>query len=115
MDWLNNFSSPKFRKRYEEKCFKHFIKLHNHDGCRIRYNVFSDNITVFYYYDNDELFNVNKDIDILRQFFKKCKFDLYRWNTMAEIGFLNNTGNSYSDIIFKRDFKFLTRLDIRKR
>ena len=47
MDWSNNFSSPKFRKRYEEKRFKDFIKLRNHDDCRIRHNVFSDNITVF--------------------------------------------------------------------
>ena len=57
--------------KYEKKCFEHFKKLRNHDDCRIRYVICYDNIKVFYYYDDDELFDVNKDIDILRQFFKK--------------------------------------------
>ena len=39
MDWLNKFPSPKFRKRYEEKCFRDFKKLGNHDDCRIRYEI----------------------------------------------------------------------------
>ena len=60
------------------------MKLRNHDDCRIRYEIYYDNITVFYYYDDDELFDVNKDIDILRQFLKKCKFDINGWNTTAE-------------------------------
>ena len=70
-------------------------------------------ISVFYYYDDDELFDVNKDIDILRQFLKKCKFDINGWNTTAEIGINNSTETNYSDIIFNREFKFLTRLDIK--
>ena len=57
-------------------------------------------ISVFYYYDDDELFDVNKDIDILRQFLKKCKFDINGWNTTAEIGINNSTETNYSDIIF---------------
>ena len=114
MDWSNKFPSPKFRKRYEEKRFKHFMKLCNHDDCRIRYQIYYDDIKIFYYYGDDELFGVNKDIDILRQFFKKCKFDIHGWNTTAEIGINNSTETNYSDIIFKREFKFLTRLDIKK-
>ena len=106
MDWLN---------KYEKKCFEHFKKLRNHDDCRIRYVICYDNIKVFYYYDDDELFDVNKDIDILRQLLKKCKFDIKGWNTTAEIGINNSTETSYSDIIFNREFKFLTRLDIKKR
>ena len=114
MDWSNNFPSPKFRKRDEEKCFKHFMKLRNHDDCRIRYQIYYDDIKIFYYYDDDDLFDVNKDIDILRKFFKKCKFDINGWNTTAEIGINNSTETNYSDIIFKKEFKFLTRLDIKK-
>ena len=67
-------------------------------------------ILVFYYYDDDELF----DVDILRQFLKKCKFYLYNWNTDPVIGIFNSTETNYSDILFNRDFKFLTRLDIKK-
>ena len=105
MDWLN---------KYEKKCFEHFKKLRNHEDCRIRCVICYDNIKVFYYYDDDELFDVNKDIDILRQFLKKCKFDINGWNTTAEIGTSNSTETNYSDIIFNREFEFLTRLDIRK-
>ena len=44
-------------------------------------------ILVFYYYDDDELF----DVDILRQFLKKCKFYLYNWNIDPVIGIFNST------------------------
>ena len=101
--------------KYEKKkCFEHFKKLRNHD-CRIRYVICYDNIKVFYYYDDDGLFDVNKDIDIFRQFLKKCKFDINGWNTTAEIGINNRTETNYSAIIFNREFKFLTRLDNKKR
>ena len=66
---------------------------------------------------NEHLFDVIKDINILRQFFKKCKFNKNNWNlTDIETPILNSKkeGN-YSDIIFKRNFAFLTRLDIKKR
>ena len=99
--------------KYEKKCFEHFKKLRNHDDCRIRYVICYDNIKDFYYYGDDELFDVNKDIDILRQFLKKCKFDINGWNTAAEIEINNSTETNYSDIIFNRQFKFLTRLDIK--
>ena len=62
--------------KYEKKRFEHFKKLRNHDDCRIRYVICYGNIKVFYYYDDDELFDINKDIDILRQFLKRCKFDI---------------------------------------
>ena len=71
-------------------------------------------ILKFYYYDNDELLDVNKDIDILRQFLKKCNFDINGWNTTVEIGINNSTETNYSDVIFNREFKFLTRLGIKK-
>ena len=106
MDWLN---------KYEKKCFEPFKKLCNHNDCRIRFVICNDNIKVFYYYDDDELFDVNKDIDILRQFLKKCKFDINGWNTTVEIGINNSTQTNYSYIIFNREFKFLIKLDIKKR
>ena len=95
----------------KKKCFEHFKKLCNHNDCRIRYVICNDNIKVFYYYDDDELFDVNKDIDILRQFLKKCKFNINGWNTTAEIGM--------KQIVLKQItvtlLQFLTRLDMKKR
>ena len=61
------------------------------------------------------IFDVNKDIDILRQYLKKCKFEINSRKTTAEIGILNCTKTNYSDTLFNRDFKFFTRLDIKKR
>ena len=102
---------------YEEKCFNHFIQIRQHEDCRLRFAICANDIKVFYYYCDDELFDVNKDINILRQFSKKCKFDKLGWCTTAEIGINNSTDNNYSEIIFNRKttFQFLTRLDIKKR
>ena len=54
-----------------------------------------------------------KTLIYLDSFLKKCKFDINGWNTTAEIGINNSTETNYSDIIFNREFKFLTRLDIK--
>ena len=107
-----------FQNNYEEKCLNHFIRIRNHYDCRLRFAICFENIKVFYYYQDDELFDVSKDVDILRQFLKKCKFDKLGWCTTAEIGINNSPDNNYSsDNIFNREnkFKFLTRLDIKKR
>ena len=56
-----------------------------------------------------------KTLIYLESFLKKCKFDKNGWNTTAEIGVNNSTKTNYSDIIFNRQFKFLTRFDIKKR
>ena len=117
MNCSNERAPLQFANNYEEKCFNHFIRISQHEDCRLRFATCSTDIKAFYYYCNDELFDVNKDINILRQFLKKCKFDKLGCNTTAEIGINNSTGNNYSDIIFNRqnNFKFLTRLDIKKR
>ena len=100
---------------YEEKCLKHFIKFREHYDCSLRFEICSDDITkINYYYNNDELFDVDKDINILRQFFKKCKLDRLNWCTTAEIGIKNSQEVNYSQLVFKRSFKFLTRLDIKR-
>ena len=106
-----------FQNSYEEKCFNRFIRIREHNDCRLRYAICPNDIKVFYYYHDDELFDVSKDINILRHFMKKCKLDKLGWNTAAEIGINNSTDNNYSEIIFNRKttFKFLTRLDIKKR
>ena len=118
MNFAPLHSAPlQYQNNYEEKCLNYFIRIREHYDCRLRFAICFDDIKVFYYYQDDELFDVNKDIDILRQFLKKCKFDKLGWNTTAEIGINNSFDNNYSDVIFNREssFKFLTRLDIKKR
>ena len=55
---------------YEKKCLEYFIKIRNHVDCRLYYEISYDEIKVYYYYDNEDLFDVIKDINILRQFLK---------------------------------------------
>ena len=105
-----------FQNNYEEKCLNYFIRIREHYDCRLRFAICANDIKVFYYYQDDELFDVSKDINILRQFLHKCKFDKLGWCTTAEIGINNSPDNNYSDIIFNRETSFscLTRLDIKK-
>ena len=102
---------------YEKKCLKYFIKIRNHVDWRLYYEISYDEIKVYYYYDNEDLFDVIKDINIPRQFLKKCKFNKNNWNlTDIQTPILNSKKEAnYSDIIFKRNFKFLAILDIKKR
>ena len=60
--------------------FRIFYKIRNHVDCRLYYEIFYDETQVYYYYDNEDLLDVIKDINILRQFFKKCKFNKNNWN-----------------------------------
>ena len=101
---------------YGEECLKHFVRIREHYDCRLRFEISSDNIIkIFYYHNDDDLFDVDKDINILRQLFKKCKLDRLNLCTTAEIGIDNSQDVNYSQLVFKRTFKFLTRLDIKKR
>ena len=58
-----------------------------------------------------------KVINILGQFLKKCKFNKNNWNfTDIQTTILNSKKKAnYSSIIFKRNFKFLAMLDVKKR
>ena len=100
---------------YEEECLKQFVIFRQHHDCKLRFEISSDIIKIYYYYNDDELYDVNKDINILRQFLKKCKLNRLNWCTTAEIGIDNSRDVNYSPLVFKRNFKFLTRLDIKRR
>ena len=100
---------------YEEECLKKFIIFRQHHDCKLRFEISLDIIKIYYYYNDDELYDVNKDINILRQFLKKCKLNKLNWYTTAEIRIDNSRDVNYSQLVFKRNFKFLTRLDIKRR
>ena len=51
---------------YEEECWKCFVKFREHYDCRLRFEISSDIIKIYYYDNDDEFFDVNKDINILR-------------------------------------------------
>ena len=65
---------------YEIDCMRQFLKLRYHENSPVRYSITDSLIKVFYYYDDIELFDIDKDIAILKQFLKRCKIQQKGWN-----------------------------------
>ena len=65
---------------YEIDCMRHFLKLRYHENSPMRYSITYSVIKVLYYYDDIDLFDVDKDITILKQFLKRCKIHQKGWN-----------------------------------
>ena len=90
---------------------RHFLKLRCHENLPVRYSITDSSIKVFYYYDDINLFDVDKDISILKQFFKRCKLHQKGWDVDPKTVVTHATTN-YSDIFFTKMFNYMTRLDI---
>ena len=45
-----------------KECLKHFVRICEHYDCRLRFEICSDIIKIYYYYNDDELLDVDKDI-----------------------------------------------------
>ena len=81
---------------------------------RIRFEIYPNQISVYYYYDNEEYFNLLRTIRNLYKYLRKCNMHLH-WKTYANVGINNLTEPNDSQIFFNRSIKRLTRLDIKKR
>ena len=51
-----------FLMTYEQKCLSHFIKIRDHVDCRLHYQISFDEINVYYYYNDEELFDIKKTL-----------------------------------------------------
>ena len=90
---------------------RHFLKLRCHENLPVRYSITDSLIKVFYYYDDIDLFDVDKDISILKQFLKRCKLHQKGCDVNLKTVVTHATTN-YSDIFFTKTFNYMTRLDI---
>ena len=90
---------------------RHFLKLPYHENSPVRYPITDNLIKAFYYYDKIDLFEVDKDISILKQFLKRCKLHQKGWDVDPKTVVTHATTN-YSDIFFTRTFNYMTRLHI---
>ena len=68
----------------------------------------------FFYYDDERYFNLQNCIKNLDNYLQECKIHKLNWNTWATVGIDNSSAANYSQLCFKRNLKYLTRLDIRK-
>ena len=103
--------SSKKNYSYEIDCMRHFLKLRYHENSPVRYSITDSLIKVFYYYDDIDLFDVDKDISILKHFLKQYKLHQKGWNIDPKIVVSNATTN-YSDIFFTKMFNYMMTLDI---
>ena len=97
---------------YTEECLKNFVKMKASYQVQIRFEIYPNEIQVYFYYNDENYFNVNKSIKDLDNYLRQYNVHKY---TYAQIGINNSTGPNYSEICFKRYFKHMTRLDIQRR
>ena len=100
---------------YTEQCLRKFVDMKESYHCRIRFEVWYNEINVFFYYDDERYFNLQNYIKNLDNYLQECNMHKLNWNTLATIGTDNSSAANYSQLCFKRNLKYLTRLDIRKR
>ena len=97
-----------------EQSLEKFIKMKESFYLKIRYERWPTEIQIYFYYHNENYFNVKQTIIDLDNYL--CQYNEHRlWNTLAKIGINNSMGANYSQLCFKKNFKYLTRLDIEKR
>ena len=100
---------------YTEECLKNFVKMKTSYHVQIRFEIYPNEIQVYFYYDDENYFNVKQTIKDLDNYLRQYNVHKLSWNTYAQIGIDNSTGPNYSQICFNCHFKHLTRLDIQKR
>ena len=92
---------------YAEECLKKYKKLRETFEIQIDFEIYLNQIFVYYYYDNKDYFNLSRIIRNLNRYLQKCNMNLH-WKTHAGVGINNLTEPNNSRL-------FLTRLDIKKR
>ena len=99
---------------YAEECLKNYVKMKTTYQVQIRFEIYPTQILVYYYYDNEEYFDILRTIRNLDKYLRKCNMHLH-WRTYANVKIDNLTGPNNSKIFFNCLIKHLTRLDIEKR
>ena len=90
---------------------RNFVSIRFRVDSPLRYSLSDERIRVFYYYNEKDLFDVEKELETLRQFCKVAKFEKNGWKAETVVAVNCETIN-YSDIWFKESYRFMTRLDI---
>ena len=100
---------------YVEQCFRDFVKTRKSYQVQIRFEIYPNEIQVYFYYDEDSDFNLTQTIEDLDGYLRYCNVHKLNYNIYAHVGINNSDGFNYSQLCFNRSLKRLTRLDIQKR
>ena len=98
---------------YTEECLKNYKKLRQTFEIQIDFEIYPNQILIYYYYNNREYFNLSRTIRNLNRYLQKCNMNLH-WKTDADVG-IDNLTKSNDSCLFLNRSKHLTRLDIKKR
>ena len=98
---------------YAEECLKKYKKLKQTFEIQIDFQIYHNQIFVYYYYDNEEHFDLSRTIRNLNRYLQKCNMNLH-WKTYADVG-IDNLTEPNDSRLFLNCSKHLTRLDIKKR
>ena len=99
---------------YAEECLKKYVKTRQTFKVRIRFEICSSQILIYYYYNYDQYFDLLRTIRDLYKYLQRHNMHL-KWKTFANVGIDNVTEPNDSELFFNRSMKCLTRLDIKKR
>ena len=99
---------------FAEHCLKNYVKMKTTFQVQIRFEIYPSQILVYYYYNNEEYFDLIKTMTNLYKYLQKHNLHL-SWITYPNVGIDNFEGLNDSEIFFNRSIKRLTRLDIKKR
>ena len=95
-------------REYEKLAMKSLVRIRQNDEDFLKNEVCGEVIAIYYYYD-DESFYVEKKHIFLTKFLKASK----NWFVNPVISIHKSRFNN-SDIIFKRQFNFVTRFVIER-
>ena len=98
---------------YAKEYLKKYKKLKQTLEIQIDFEIYPNQILVYYYYDNRHDFNLSRTIRNLNRYLQKCNMNLH-WKTYADVG-IDNLIESNDTHFFLNRSKYLTRLDIKKR
>ena len=98
---------------YAEECLKKYKKLRETFEIQIDFEIYPNQILIYYYYNSREYFNLSRTIRNLNRYLQKCNMNLH-WKTYADVG-IDNLTKSNDSYLFLNRSKHLTRLDIKKR
>ena len=113
LDFNSNFFEFKM-SNYAENCLKNYVKTKKTFEVQIRFEICPTQIVVYYYYDNEDYFDLLRTIRNLYKYLQKHNMHL-NWKTYPNVEIDNLTGPNDSKIFFNRSIKRLTRLIIKKR
>ena len=99
---------------YAEHCFENYVKMKTTFQLQIRFQIYLNQILVYYYYDNEEDFDLIKTMTNLYKYLQKHNLHL-NWITYPNVEIYNFIGPNDSEIFFNRSIKRLTSLNIKKR